>query len=209
MRLKWNWTCLRWLRGLHVLAQKIFNMFLTSSMGQAPIFENPSHFMVFLFVTNSECNILVPLTRNMSTSIWFTNTIESFLIGSCASLICWYAFGGAPGSSCHPLHPLLVPNISSASCKVLFACEDAPPHVNGYLVLSRHVERLLRSHYDQPLHFFIVNVTCKKCTNLKLLYLKKYWMSVMCDINKTKLWYLLYTGIHWWWCNDDDGLAHT
>ena len=115
-------------------------------------------------------------------------------------LICFWWRPLVPPAT--PCTPYLSRTLAVASCKVLFACEDAPPHVNGYLVLSRHVERLLRSHYDQPLHFFIVkiifivNVTCKKCTNLKLLYLKKYWMSVMCDINKTKLWYLLYTGIH-------------
>ena len=165
-------------------------------MGQAPIFENPSHFMVFLFVTNSECNILVPLTTNMSTSMIHKHDRKFPDRKLCISnlLICFWWRPLAPPAT--PCTPYLSRTLAVASCKVLFACEDAPPHVNGYLVLSRHVERLLRSHYDRPLHFFIVNVTCKKCTNLKLLYLKKYWMSVMCDINKTKLWYLLYTGIH-------------
>ena len=49
----------------------------------------------------------------------------------------------APASSCYLSRTLAV-----ASCRVLFAVEDASPHVNGYLVLSRHVERLLRSLYD-------------------------------------------------------------
>ena len=42
--------------------------------------------------------------------------------------------------------------LAPASSRVLFASEDAPSHVNGYLVLSRHVECLLRSYYDRPLY---------------------------------------------------------
>ena len=41
--------------------------------------------------------------------------------------------------------------LAEASCRVLFASEGPPSHVNGYLVLSHHVKRLLRWHYDQLL----------------------------------------------------------
>ena len=41
--------------------------------------------------------------------------------------------------------------LAEASCRVLFASEGPASHVNGYLVLSHHVKRLLRWHYDQLL----------------------------------------------------------
>lgn len=34
--------------------------------------------------------------------------------------------------------------LAEVSCRVLFASEGPPSHVNGYLVLSHHVKRLLR-----------------------------------------------------------------
>ena len=41
--------------------------------------------------------------------------------------------------------------LAGVSYRVLFASEGPPSHVNGYLVLSHHVKRLLRWHYDQLL----------------------------------------------------------
>ena len=73
--------------------------------------------------------------------------------------------------------------LAKVSCRVLFASEGPPSHVNGYLVLSHHVKRLLRWHYDQLLckhpsfsnfycpHFSLV--TSKSELNPKYLFLVK------------------------------------
>ena len=58
------------------------------------------------------------------------------------------AFAPTSSSSSSSSSCYLSRTLAVASCRVLFAVEDASPHVNGYLVLSRHVERLLRSLYD-------------------------------------------------------------
>ena len=69
----------------------------------------------------------------------FAPTSSFSCSSSCSSSSC----SSSSCSSCYLSRTLAV-----ASCRVLFAVEDASPHVNGYLVLSRHVERLLRSLYD-------------------------------------------------------------
>ena len=94
-------------------------------------------------------------------------------------LICFWWRPLAPPAT--PCTPYLSRTLAVVSCKVLFACEDTPPHVNGYLVLSRHVERLLRSHYDHPLHFFIVkiifivNVTCRHQISYAIAMMMMIW----------------------------------
>ena len=76
--------------------------------------------------------------------------------------------------------------LAEASCRVLFASEGPPSHVNGYLVLSHHVKRLLRWHYDQLLckhpsfsnfycpHFSLV--TSKSELNPKSFFWSKWYL---------------------------------